>query len=284
MYTTIEILPVTLLDEQRPLVDRLHRLARSLGLEFGWHYLLDLTWMLSRLGDVRGKTLMDAGAGTGLMQWFLAEQGAHVFSVDRASRAALPLRFRRRFDVSGLRPDDLLSENSLPRRGLKSLLKSARETLRQPPGKAAGRIIIYNQDLVQLQEIPADSLDAVVAVSALEHNSPPNLALVVQELMRLLKPGGALLATLGAARHQDWFHEPSQGWCYSADSLRRIFDLPSGTPDNYAEYDRLFASLEDCAELRDNLAGFYAKSGDNGMPWGRWEPQYQPVGVIKVKE
>ena len=37
------------------------------------------------------------------------------------------------------------------------------------------------------------------------------------------------------------------------------------------------------AELRDNLASFYFRSGDNGMPWGKWDPQYQPVGVCKVK-
>ena len=50
---------------------------------------------------------MDAGAGTGVLQWYLAEQGAEVLSVDRGSRSDLPLRFRRRFHVQGLRPQDL---------------------------------------------------------------------------------------------------------------------------------------------------------------------------------
>jgi hypothetical protein len=35
--------------------------------------------------------------------------------------------------------------------------------------------------------------------------------------------------------------------------------------------------------LRDNLASFYGRSGENGMPWGVWDPRYQPVGVCKVK-
>ena len=35
--------------------------------------------------------------------------------------------------------------------------------------------------------------------------------------------------------------------------------------------------------VRDNLARFYFQSGDNGMPWGKWDPQYQSVGVRKIK-
>ena len=143
--------------------------------------------------------------------------------------------------------------------------------------------MIYNQDLADLVDLPDNSVDAVVAVSALEHNPPENLPRVVRELTRVIKPGGVLLATLCAARDQDWYHTPSAGWCYSAASLRSSFDLAAGTPDNYARYDEFFQALKDCAELRDHLARFYFKSGDNGMPWGQWDPQYQPVGVCKIK-
>ncbi|MGB9640868.1 MAG: hypothetical protein ACPL4H_08125 [Anaerolineales bacterium] len=103
----IEILSVDLLNHHRALVEELKQLANRLGLEFGWHYLLDLTWMLSWLGEVRGKKIMDAGAGTGVLQWYLAHQGAMVYSVDRGSRANLPWRFRRWVKVQGLRADDL---------------------------------------------------------------------------------------------------------------------------------------------------------------------------------
>jgi SAM-dependent methyltransferase len=128
-----------------------------------------------------------------------------------------------------------------------------------------------------------DSVDEVVSVSALEHNPAEGLHLVVGELLRVLKPGGLLLATLTAARDQDSWHEPSSGWCYTDESLRRLFDLPIDTPSNYSQYDALFTRLRDCAELRDGLAKFYSKSGSAGMPWGVWDPQYQPVGVCKVK-
>ena len=99
----------------------------------------------------------------------------------------------------------------------------------------------------------------------------------------MLRPGGRLIATLGAAKHQDWFHEPSKGWCYTEATLRDIFDLSDDCPSNYEHYDDLFESLRDCAESRDNLADFYSKSGNNGMPRRTWDPKYQPVGVVKVK-
>src|SRR4030042_7074225 len=103
MKEKIETLPVTLLDQNRPTVNQLKHLARPLGLDFGWHYLLDLTWIIQHLGNVKGKRIVDAGAGTGVLQWYLAEQGAEVFSVDRMSRELLPLRFRLHYRARGLR-------------------------------------------------------------------------------------------------------------------------------------------------------------------------------------
>ncbi|HSQ27506.1 MAG TPA: class I SAM-dependent methyltransferase [Anaerolineales bacterium] len=293
----IEILPVSLLDENRQIVNELRQTAQAFGLEFGWHYLLDLTWMLRQLGPLDGKQIMDAGAGTGVIQWYLAQQGAEVISVDRNSRAGLPVRFRSLIRVEGLRPEDLQAPqssihpspdgNSQPfslRRILSRLKNSIRNQLdlRRHPA-SSGKVRIYNQDLSDLADIPDNSLDAVVAVSALEHNTPEGLSEVVKELQRVLKPGGILLATLGAAKEDDWFHQASHGWCYTDTSLRKLLDLPASTPSNYVTYDQIMTDLKNCSELRDNLASFYYKSGDNGMPWGVWDPQYPPVGVRKVK-
>lgn len=298
MGDRIEILSVALLDQHREVVKSLRRLADSLHLEFGWHYLLDLTWMIARLGDVRGRKIMDAGAGTGIMQWYLAGRGAQILSVDRESRARLPLRFRLRFRVSGLRLEDLepVSRRSpgdsgqkarLSRRAAGALLRMGGENLPQrfeaSLARGQGRVLIYNQDLKELTDVADGSLDAVVAVSSLEHNDPADLERVVAELMRVLRPGGSLLATLGASRDEDWFHEPSHGWCYSEASLRRAFRLSPDAPSNYSQYDEMFAALRSSRELSENLASFYVRSGDNGMPWGVWDPRYQPVGVVKVK-
>ncbi len=291
---TIEILPVSLLDQHRKTAESLRSLASSLGIGLGWHYLLDLTWILAHREAWNGLTILDAGAGTGLLQWHLAGQGARVISVDRMSRADLPFRFRARYHVGGLRPQDLSRSSRLIAVNVSAAPSAAGRFTRLARGlggaaatglsaKPAGRVTIYNQDLTALVDIPDESVDLVVSVSALEHNPPDALPKVVAELMRVLKKGGLLLATLGAARDTDWLHKPSHGWCYTEATLRQAFALQPETGSNYTEYDRLFAELVNCAELRDHLADFYFKSGDNGMPWGKWAPEYQTVGVRKVK-
>jgi SAM-dependent methyltransferase len=292
----IEILSIHLLDQERPLVTDLNRLARRLDLEFGWHYLLDLAWILRHLGPVRGRRIMDAGAGVGIMQWHLADRGAEVISVDRQSRANLARRFRQQFAVQGLREQDLapvaeVKFRSGGRASMKVLASGMADRVRagftsgipDNTKSRSGRVILYNQDLKHLADIPDNSIDAVVAVSALEHNPPDELALVIAELLRVLKPAGILLATLGAAKDDDWYHVPSNGWCYSEITLRNVFQLSPDLTSNFAAYDVLFSELRSCRELRRNLAGFYFRSGNNGMPWGVWDPQYQPVGVCKVK-
>jgi SAM-dependent methyltransferase len=289
----IEIIPAAILDAQRGLVEELKLLSRRLGLELGWHYLLDLAWIISRLGDVGGCRIMDAGAGLGLMQWYLAGRAAEVLSVDRTPRLEM-LRLRTRYRIRGLRRQDVPGPGQLLRiktQRAKGLLGKAAAWLRGLLGLGAaslarphgGLVTVYNQDLLDLEDIPTGTLDVVVAVSALEHNPPEKLAEVVAELMRVLKPGGLLLATLGAARDRDWFHEPSHGWCYTEASLRKAFGLPRTVSSNYDRHDELLAGLRKCAELRDNLAPMYFSSGDNGMPWGKWDPKYQPVGVCKIK-
>ena len=293
----IEILSVKLLDQQRSLVEELRQFAKSVGLEFGWHYLLDLSWIIHQLNQIQGKRIMDAGAGTGILQWYLAQHGAEVISVDRSSRADLPLRFRNRFNVTGLREIDLnpagktfLKTFNRPIQGstLYRWLATGKAQARDlfaylQSSDCPGKVQIYNQDLTNLSDIQDDSLDSVVAVSALEHNTPEGLREVVKEIMRVIKPGGLLLATLTAGRDQDWWHEASSAMCYTDTSLREIFELSPDAPSNYAQYDALFEALRNCSELRDNLASFYYQSSDKGMPDGVWDPEYQPVGICKIK-
>lgn len=46
----IEILSVSFLDDQRPLVQEMRQLSDQLNIALGWHYLLDLTWPERILG------------------------------------------------------------------------------------------------------------------------------------------------------------------------------------------------------------------------------------------
>ncbi len=239
---------------------------------------------------------MDAGAGMGVMQWYLAGQGVEVLSVDRQDRSDLPLRFRLLYSVRGWQSQDLSPfsttlRHQWERGGLQSVFRLIRDflvgvgyrLLDDSTSPSRGQVILYHHELASLDELADDSLDAVVAISSLEHNPEMELAQVVRELLRVLKPGGVLLATLAAARKQDWLHTPSNGWCYTEETLRRVFRLSPEAPSNFDRYDELFEALRNCHQLRENLASFYYQSGDNGMPWGIWDPQYQPVGICKIK-
>jgi len=155
--------------------------------------------------------------------------------------------------------------------------------LGDPKPEVRGTVQFQTGDLGNLGNIKSNSIDAVVSISSLEHNSPERLRVIVAELLRVIRPGGKLVATICAAKDADEFHEPSQGQCYRDSSLREIFDLAGDSASNYDAYDELFTELRNNAALREGLASFYFQSGDNGMPWGRWNPQYQPVGVVKVK-
>lgn len=292
----IEIISVTLLQTASQDIKQFRRISRRLEIGLGWHYLLDLAWAAQQLRPVMGMRVIDAGAGYGVMQWWLADQGVDVISVDRIDRSHLPECYRRHRVQSwregylapprkqGLR--DFLPSCSPRRWHLypQKLITSLRRWCWKPKiTPNSGTVFIYEQDLASMPDIADDSVDAVVSISALEHNSPDELRACVAEFMRVLKPGGKLIATLGAAKEQDWFHEPSKGWCYTEATLWDIFDLPADSPSNYDRYDELFEALRNCSELRDNLADFYFKSGNNGMPWGIWDPKYQPVGVVKVQ-
>lgn len=294
MGDRIEILSITLLDQHRPLVEELKTLAARLKISLGWHYLLDLVWIIKQLEPVAGKNFLDAGAGRGLIQWYLAEKNSTILSLDRESRADLSLRFHARYHLEGYRPDELLSPWEVYRANLQragnlnekvatGLRGAAGLALTALPVRAPGKVIIYNHDLGDLSQVPPESQDAVVAVSSLEHNTPDALQAIVPHLLQVIRPGGLLLATLGAAKERDWFHEPSQGWCYSEPTLRRVFGLSDRAPSNFDQFDTLFSALKGCAELRDNLAEIYFQSGNNGMPWGEWDPRYQPVGIRKCK-
>jgi len=286
----IDILSADALSEQRALADELYAFAGRWGIELGWHYILDLMWILTELGPLyEGMTVLDAGAGFGVMQWWLAEHGVDVVSVDKVSRAELSVRFYNRYAIRGLRSEDLLPRTTLAmqRLGAGDIPGASRAfaslLVSQLTPKAAGSVTIYNQDLSQLDAITDGTIDAIVAVSALEHNTMEAFPGVYDELMRVLKPGGVLLATVGASGGEDWYHEASSGWCYSEATLRRLYHLSPEAPSNYDQHDVLFEKIKGSDELRVKLAPFYHRMSNSGMPGGVWDPQYQPVGVRKVK-
>ena len=293
----IVIPPVELLDQFRTIVDEFKSLGRMLGHHaIGWSYYLEWAWAFSQIdpASLKDKLVLDAGAGLGLSQWYLAEHGATVYSVDRISRACIPLYLRKRYSITGVRVQDLLPVRQFlnpfnrsvgPRERARNVLRSMKGILlRFSDGHASGKIFIYNQDLGNLADIPDSSIDLVISISSLEHNTPQNLMTVADELYRVLKPNGAIIATLAAAKEKDWFHIPSSSWCYTEKTLKQLFNFGPSVPSNFGNFDELMKSVRASKELRKNLSYHYHLGGKNGMPWGKWNPVYLPVGVVKVKK
>lgn len=59
--------------------------------QIGWHYITDLTWLYSRIKHwPKSIRILDAGGGTGPLQFLLAELGYNITNIDMALKQPLP--------------------------------------------------------------------------------------------------------------------------------------------------------------------------------------------------
>ena len=295
----VSLLDVGLLD-RRDIGREVDRVVTGLGTSLGWHYRLDLAWILSVLeasGIPKHARIADAGAGNGVLQFLVAERGFDVLSIDYAERHINRLQHLthrikmgdsgQAFDTEYLRLLSKASGSKTARTGrLRGRLSTALTLLRFGPWFLGARILrggsieYHRADLSRLDAIPSASVDCVVSISAIEHVERPVLKRAISELCRIVKPGGFVACTTSASEGEDWFHKPSQGWCFSKQTLVDLFELP-GEPADWSDYESSMRRLKENRELQDRLPAQYKLSGDNGMPWGVWNPQYLPVGIIK---
>jgi ubiquinone/menaquinone biosynthesis C-methylase UbiE len=132
--------------------------------------------------------------------------------------------------------------------------------------------------------LPDNFVDGVISISALEHNNHQDFTRCLNEILRVAKRGCILALTVSASQSEDWFHEPSKGWCYSESSLRNLFRLPITAKSNFTRKEEFMDKLrKEGNKLHKRLDAMYYRSGNNGMPWGKWDPRYQPVGIVTRK-
>jgi ubiquinone/menaquinone biosynthesis C-methylase UbiE len=282
----IELLSPELIRNKPELTALVTEAQETLNHPFGWHYLLDYIWILDRARTLPpGSLILDAGAGQGMLQVLLARMGHRVISTDFSPRVPRPIYAEHCSIVTAHSGDELDPDYvrhmyaAYPGR-TPPPVRLAPDDITRLFAEEKADIVYYTADIGHMPQVPDHCLDAVVSISALEHNDHAGVRRAVAELERTLKPGAPMWITVSAARDQDWFHEPSKGWCFSEKSLVELFGL--GEPEsNFADYDRIFALLTEGEGLKERLAPFYFTSGNNGMPWGVWNPQYQPVGVAR---
>jgi 2-polyprenyl-3-methyl-5-hydroxy-6-metoxy-1,4-benzoquinol methylase len=260
-------------------------------MELGWHYLLDLAWTVGEVGKLpKGATILDAGAGGGLLQYILVELGYRVISVDFAPRAK-PLgiesiKVSQEGEFNHEYIEHLKMNYASARRATnKPVVVNSRKKFLEMLDRQSAPLVFYQADLLNMSLLPNGFVDAVVSVSALEHINREQVGGAVDECLRVLKRGCSILATTSAAEEKDWYHEPSKGWCYSESSLRQIFQLLPSVSSNFEDYQQIMKDLRRPGnELHVQLAPFYFLSQNNGMPWGVWNPEYLPVGIKKIKQ
>ena len=315
----LELISLDILETHPDKMALFDETADELNLIIGWHYALDIVWVLSRLEEMgvpRGGTVLDAGAGHGIIQFCLARLGYPVLSVDFTNRNPSK-RMLNNYQIiqSGERVDH--DHDYLNFKHGSGAEKNKDKAAKDPSRERAGRggsaktratlsalknlplrfsrdrsgngrqkrapIRFHQADLQNLEGIPSNSVDAVVSISVLEHNEEDQVRAIMAELDRVLKPGAPALITTSASGADDWFHEQSHGWAYSEETSRRVFlGQDESCESNFDQYETLMEQLRNSEKLKSRLHASYFKSGNNGMPWGIWDPKYYPLGISKV--
>lgn len=286
MTDRIDVFSMHMVRQRKDLRDEALQAIERYTSGVGWHYLLDFIWLLERADTFAPNSLiLDAGAGNGLIQLLLALRGHRVLSVDFAAR--VPVRaYAEAVPVTHIGGASF-SGDYIRHQGYDDSAAASTTTLPTRVDIDAvfaegARIVYWQADLSDLGLLEDASVDQVVSVSALEHNAREGMQTCIAELERVLAPNGSLNVTISGSLKEDWFHEPSHGWCLSEETVRRVFGLQEYVT-NWADAEELFTALSEGTGLKEHLAGFYFTSGNNGMPWGKWAPEYFPLGVVKCK-
>lgn len=270
----------------------------------GWHYIVDLTWIYSIAKHwPRNYSILDAGGGSGPTQFLLAELGFQVTNIDLSPAPPGHAQMRRygtrltqlRSHVASDYVDHLSTQHrnritnrwffaqvkrSLPWKMASASFYSARhQRWRQMAhiSQPLGTIDLVQGNLCHMLEVGTASYDALVSLSALEHIPIESLPNALGELRRVLKPSADIaITTSGTEAEHSWFHEPCRGYCYSHNDLGTMFHAK---PTAMQSAEGILLNYRRSSYLREHLASFYQVSGNNGMPWGQWDPRYIPVGL-----
>lgn len=268
---------------------------KVLDVEIGWHYWLDLIWQIQKVKEAglkSGDTVVDAGAGSGVMQYILASMGLNVISIDLSKRS-IPGRVSKIFEMDlkeHYQDETEYTEhiktyskgNCLLAKIMKIPRKLNAAYLAEVVGnKGYGKITLVRADLTDLKFLEDSSIDGIFSTSAIEHIPDEGLLKkAFAEMYRVLGKDRNMFITTSGSEGDSWFHEPSKGWCFSKDQLERVIEAPVEVA---GDYQTTLKELQDSEFLKDNLASFYYTLENSGMPNGVWDPKYVPIGITMMK-
>jgi ubiquinone/menaquinone biosynthesis C-methylase UbiE len=313
MNAQIRLLDASYLADNHKLKELTHWL-RVMNRPNGWHYDLDHIWILNEIesaGILPGATIVDAGAGQGVMQYFLAARGYNVISLDFSSRK-IPARSKGIFQVAGEGGGEIAYQhpymsfiNYDARSNIQSFLKRLQfrklHKLPELPTRISRQAYEYAAYLMEryfgqhnsfgsityvrapFHEVPLDEgiTDAVISVSAIEHADITLFDKNITSLYRLLKPGAPMLLTTSAtAENRSFYDNKVQGWCYSKDDLSNYFpnasiDFKAAECESSLLASKIFMNRLDPYYYLDSGSPFY-KRNFKSLP-------YLPVAIKVLK-
>lgn len=269
------------------------RWERALNYQVGWHYPLDLVWILHEVQAhvPPAATILDIGAGSGLLQYLLAASGYNVLSLDLLRRrpGRLPRAYFGIVDRQNETRDTEYTAHLLDqhrthrlwrfRRWIRSRFRLFRSLLHPSSlmlrfaRSSFGQISLIVADVTDPDSVHAD-FDAIVSVSALEHIT--EVSDFVDTISWVRRTGKPFWITTSAGRDETWWHEPSKGWCFGQDTMTAIGE---SVHDWFPRYDAAMASLRGSTYLRLKLPDYYRNNPNCGMPNGVWDPKYVPISI-----
>jgi SAM-dependent methyltransferase len=254
----------------------------------------------------RETKILDAGGGGGPLQFFLAEIGFHVTNIDMIL-AKPPVRYGVRYGTKlqtlpSFTPTDykeflfsnketsfnqdfkkILKENFIYKYWSQQSYSLSHDRWRSSVNLSdtpLGSVQWCVGNLCHMPEIPSGDFDAVVSLSAWEHIPYELLDSALTEIRRVLTPDAKWAVTTSATEAPlTYWHEPSKSNCFSINDLENKFGAKTLFTQNP---EMILDKYRQCSYLKNNLSEFYKKSGNYGMPWGKWEPKYVPVGLSQL--
>lgn len=317
----IELLDVGLLKDKNKLKVIDHWL-RVMNWPNGWHYDLDIIWVLryiEQLNLPKGATIIDAGAGLGITQFILASCGYNIISLDFADRQVPKfakdifivekagselagytheymefMDYSRNQGFKEKKRGDLLSlfkKAVNPKRfglnifAVRNFFKKSLNfdyLLERMKGHRDFGKITFLRGTFNNIPLADNTVDALVSISAFEHNTYEDMPASINEFMRVAKKNSSLFITTSASEKEDWYFEPPKAWNFSKETLSEWFGVSAD--DITFNYREVFEGIVQSKALQKRIPLSYKLSAENGLPYGKLEEaRYVPVGIVKVK-
>lgn len=313
MNDLIELLDIGLL-EDKELLKEIDHWLEVFNWPNGWHYDLDIIWIAKQLENnniLPGATILDAGAGYGMTQFLLAARGYNVISLDFTHRD-FPKKAKGIFDIEIIETDlgsftneymEYMTYGKSTNAYIQTL-KSIPKALFNPKkvihnlNKKLKSYIGYHNEKTKnhskfgkikflrgtFNNIPLKdkTVDALISISAFEHNKYDDMPGSINEFNRIMKDAGIMFITTSAARDKDWYQVASKGWNLTKITLSRWFNI-SNEKINF-NYDLQYDGISKSKKLFERLDAYYKEKNNLTVPNGDLKNiEYIPVGIRKNK-